>query len=73
MAMIQGMVEGLAARLERSPRDVEGWIKLIRSRTVLGELEAARQALSRALEVFDGAPQEQARIAAAGRDAGLMK
>jgi len=71
--MIQGMVDGLAARLERSPRDVEGWLKLIRSRTVLGELDAARQALSRALEVFDGVPQEQARIAAAGRDAGLMK
>jgi cytochrome c-type biogenesis protein CcmH len=73
MAMIRGMVESLAARLEQSPRDVEGWIKLIRSRKVLGETEAARQALQRAFAVFDGAPQEQTRLDAAGREAGLIK
>jgi cytochrome c-type biogenesis protein CcmH len=70
-AMIRGMVENLASRLEKTPRDVEGWIKLIRSRTVLGETEAARQALDRAMQVFDDDPDERGRIAAAGREFGL--
>jgi cytochrome c-type biogenesis protein CcmH len=73
MAMIRGMVEGLASRLDQSPRDVEGWIKLIRSRTVLGETEAAKEALDRALKVFGDAPQDQERIAAAGRQFGLRQ
>jgi cytochrome c-type biogenesis protein CcmH len=72
-AMIRGMVDGLAARLEQSPGDVEGWIKLIRSRKVLGETKEAAQALQRALDVFKTAPQERERIAAVGRDMGLTQ
>jgi cytochrome c-type biogenesis protein CcmH len=34
--MIQSMVDSLAHRLEQSPRDADGWIKLIRSRVALG-------------------------------------
>lgn len=48
-AMIRGMVEGLAARLEQNPNDVEGWLRLARAREVLGEAEAAREALRRAV------------------------
>ncbi len=47
-AMILGMVEGLAARLEDEPGDVEGWERLIRSYTVLGDNGAASDALGRA-------------------------
>jgi cytochrome c-type biogenesis protein CcmH len=72
-AMIRGMVEGLAVRLEQSPRDVEGWIKLIRSRVVLGEADQAKQALDRALVIFDNAPQERSQIAAAARELGMMR
>ena len=72
-AMIRGMVDGLAARLEQSPRDVEGWIKLIRSRVVLGETDRARQALERALAIFDNAPQERSQIAAAARELGMSR
>jgi cytochrome c-type biogenesis protein CcmH len=72
-AMIRGMVDGLATRLEQSPGDVEGWIKLIRSRKVLGETKEAAQALQRALDVFKAAPQERERIAAVGRDMGLTE
>src|SRR5215475_3957568 len=72
MAMIEDMVEGLARRLEQQPRDSEGWIKLIRSRLVLGQTEAAKRALERALETFGDMPQERERIAAAGRDLGLL-
>ncbi|WP_332308123.1 tetratricopeptide repeat protein, partial [Elstera litoralis] len=40
-AMIRGMVEGLAARLEQTPDDLAGWQRLARAREVLGESEAA--------------------------------
>ena len=72
-AMIRGMVEGLAVRLEQSPHDVEGWIKLIRSRVVLGEADQAKQALDRALAIFDNAPQERSQIAAAARELGMTR
>jgi cytochrome c-type biogenesis protein CcmH len=70
-AMIQGMVAGLADRLERSPRDADGWIKLIRSRMVLGETELAKRALAHGLEVFADDKQQQDRIAAAAQQLGL--
>jgi len=73
VAMIQGMVDRLASRLDQSPRDVEGWIKLMRSRTVLGEAEAAEQTFRFALDVFKDAPREQAQIAAVARELGLIK
>jgi len=46
--MIRGMVDGLAARLAADPGDVQGWRRLARSRRVLGEIDAAREAASRA-------------------------
>jgi cytochrome c-type biogenesis protein CcmH len=70
-AMIRGMVDGLASRLEQSPHDAEGWIKLIRSRSVLGETDKAKQALERALKIFSDETTERERIAAAGRQLGL--
>ncbi|MDA0338545.1 MAG: tetratricopeptide repeat protein, partial [Proteobacteria bacterium] len=39
--MIRGMVEGLAARLEESPDDLEGWQRLGRAYGVLGETDKA--------------------------------
>jgi cytochrome c-type biogenesis protein CcmH len=49
--MIRGMVEGLAARLEQQPDDVEGWRMLGRSWAVLGDAaksaEAYRQVANR--------------------------
>lgn len=44
MAMIRGMVEGLAERLKDNPDDIEGWQRLARSYNVLGEVEKAREA-----------------------------
>jgi cytochrome c-type biogenesis protein CcmH len=73
MAMIQGMVDRLASRLSQSPRDVDGWISLMRSRQVLGEADAAQDTLRMALDVFKDAPQEQDRISAAARELGLSK
>jgi cytochrome c-type biogenesis protein CcmH len=70
-AMIQGMVEGLASRLEQQPRDAEGWIKLVRSRVVLGETELADKSLRRALTVFSDDGPERTRIVDAARQLGL--
>lgn len=72
-AMIRGMVDGLASRLEQSPRDADGWIKLIRSRIVLGETELAKQALARGLEVFGEDAQQRDRIIAAAQRLGLKQ
>jgi cytochrome c-type biogenesis protein CcmH len=73
MAMIQTMVDRLASRLRQSPRDVDGWIRLMRSRQVLGDEQAAERTFRFALDVFKDSPQEQARISAAARELGLMK
>jgi len=46
--MILGMVEGLAARLKDNDADIEGWIRLIRSYSVLKDMDSAKAALERA-------------------------
>jgi cytochrome c-type biogenesis protein CcmH len=70
-AMIRGMVDGLASRLEQQPRDSEGWIKLIRSRVVLGDAELANKSLQQALSVFSEDGPERTRIVDAARQLGL--
>jgi cytochrome c-type biogenesis protein CcmH len=50
--MVKGMVDRLAARLRQNPRDAEGWIRLMRSRMVLNDPQAARQALNSGLAAF---------------------
>jgi cytochrome c-type biogenesis protein CcmH len=70
-AMIRTMVSGLADRLESKPRDEEGWMRLIRSRLVLGEEGAAREALARALTVFADDASAGGRISAAAKELGL--
>lgn len=54
---VRGMVEGLAARLEDEPDDIEGWLMLGRSRMVLEEPELARQAFERAMELAPERPE----------------
>jgi cytochrome c-type biogenesis protein CcmH len=70
-AAIRSMVDGLAARLERSPRDVEGWTRLMRSRVVLGEREIATTELRKALEIFKDDPAASDTITAAAIELGL--
>lgn len=63
-AMIREMVDGLEARLAENPTDLEGWERLIRTRSSMGEQEAAQEALDRALAVFAEAPFPKQRLAA---------
>jgi cytochrome c-type biogenesis protein CcmH len=72
-AMIKNMVDGLASRLEKSPRDADGWIQLIRSRKVLGDADAARASLDKALSAFADTPAEQSRISAAAAELGVVR
>lgn len=41
-AAIEGMVESLRARLETDTTDAKGWVRLLRSRKVLGQIEAGK-------------------------------
>jgi cytochrome c-type biogenesis protein CcmH len=70
-AQIRSMVDGLADRLESAPRDVDGWARLMRSRVVLGEREAAATALQKALEVFKDDSAASGKIIAAAIELGL--
>jgi cytochrome c-type biogenesis protein CcmH len=58
-AMILSMVEQLRDRLNTTPNDTEGWLRLVRAYDVLGDLDAAFAALARAT---DSAPND-ARLA----------
>ena len=53
-ARIRGMVDGLAARLDADPQDLQGWLRLIRARTVLGEQTIAETSYAQARTVFAG-------------------
>jgi cytochrome c-type biogenesis protein CcmH len=70
-AMIRGMVDGLAKKLQANPRDEAGWLRLMRARSVLGEDAAAATARNAALAAFAGDPAAQARIRAAATEIGI--
>lgn len=62
--MAEEMVARLAARLEREPRDVEGWVMLMRSYRTLGRDADARAALDKALAANPAARAELSSAAA---------
>ena len=68
---IRAMVDALADRLESSPRDLEGWMRLMRSRVVLGDREIATTALRKALEVFKDDSAASGKITAVAIELGL--
>ena len=53
-AMIRGMVDRLAARLEQNPDDKEGWVRLAHAYDVLGEADKAQSARIRAAALPSG-------------------
>jgi cytochrome c-type biogenesis protein CcmH len=71
-AMVRDMVDQLAARLQEEPDDLEGWAKLVRARTVLGEQAAAQETLDRALEIFADAPFPRQRLIDLAGELGLV-
>jgi cytochrome c-type biogenesis protein CcmH/NrfG len=68
---VRSMVDRLADRLESSPRDVDGWTLLMRSRIVRGEKEIAATAFRKALEVFKDDQAASGTITATANELGL--
>ncbi len=62
LAQIRGMVDGLAARLEQQPDDLEGWLMLGRSYMVLGQTSRAVTVLTKAAELAPDRPQISAAL-----------
>ena len=73
LAMIEGMVASLAARLETNPGDADGWARLIRSYMVLDRPEEARAALDKARVALAGDADKRALLDATARDLGLVQ
>lgn len=53
-AMIEGMVARLDQKMRDNPNNLEGWVRLIRARKVLGQADLTQDALSRAQVAFAG-------------------
>jgi cytochrome c-type biogenesis protein CcmH len=70
-AMIRAMVDRLAAQLRAQPKDADGWIRLMRSRMVLGESAEAAGALRDGLAAFADSAVTQARLRDAAKAMGV--
>jgi cytochrome c-type biogenesis protein CcmH len=66
-AMIAGMVDGLAKKLEANPKDIEGWTMLIRSYAALGRKSDTDKALRSAIAANPGNADNFRRAAAPTR------
>ncbi|MEM8569330.1 MAG: c-type cytochrome biogenesis protein CcmI [Pseudomonadota bacterium] len=73
MAMIEGMVESLSARLASDGGPPSDWARLIRSLSVLGQMERARAVWEEAIVAFADQPIGLAEIEAEARDVGLLQ
>jgi cytochrome c-type biogenesis protein CcmH len=56
-AMVERMVQGLAAKLDQDGSDLPGWLKLVRAYSVLDKKDEALKALARAKSQFSGNSQ----------------
>jgi cytochrome c-type biogenesis protein CcmH len=70
-AMIDGMVNGLEAKLKANPNNAEGWIMLMRSRSQLGQAAKASEALRSAKAAFAGDAVKRGQIEAAAGTLGI--
>ena len=61
--MIEQMVARLAARLEQTPADADGWARLGRAYLVMGERGKARDAFARAVKLRPDDPALQQALA----------
>jgi len=71
LAMIEGMVATLAARLHDHPTDADGWARLIHSYMVLNRPADARDALARARAALAGDASKLAVVETEARQQGL--
>ncbi len=69
-AAIRGMVDGLDRRLSETGGTPEEWLRLARSRAVLGEGDRAHEALERARKALKDDPAALERLEAGARELG---
>lgn len=72
-AMIETMVAQLDERLRANPQDAEGWRRLVRSHQVLGNADAARDALQRGVAALGAESEEAKGLQAFAASLGLAK
>ncbi len=70
-AMVDNMVEGLAAKLKANPRNVDGWVMLLRSRMVMKQGAKAADDLAIARGALAGDPAGLSRVNAAAAEVGV--
>jgi cytochrome c-type biogenesis protein CcmH len=70
-AMVRGMVERLATRLKQDGADLDGWLRLVRAYTVLGEPDKAKAAAADARSALAGEPEKVRRLDELARTLGL--
>ena len=63
-AMISAMVEGLSERLKADPKNVEGWVRLLRSRKVMGQEKVGAVEIKLMHETYAEEPETIADILA---------
>lgn len=68
---VRAMVDSLAAKLEAEPENLDGWLLLITSYVRLEEIDAAREALTKARTIFKDDAAALAAIAAKAKELGL--
>jgi cytochrome c-type biogenesis protein CcmH len=69
--MIEGMVARLAQRMAENGSDVDGWLRLIRAYSVLGERDKALSAAASARTALAGKEENLRRIGELARELGL--
>ena len=69
--MIRGMVERLAARLEKDKSDLQGWLMLIRSYAILKDTDKAQDAAATARQEFASDAKALEQIDALAQGLGL--
>ena len=70
-AMVETMVQRLAARLAQGSDDLPGWLRLVRAYTVLDRKDDAQEALARAKSQFAGNAQAIEQLDALAAELGL--
>jgi cytochrome c-type biogenesis protein CcmH len=70
-AMVRGMVERLATRLKQDGADLDGWVRLVRAYTVLGEPDKAKAAAADARSALAADPDKVRRLDELAKTLGL--
>jgi cytochrome c-type biogenesis protein CcmH len=71
-AMIRSMVDGLEAKLKANGDDLNGWLRLIRARSVLGDTDRARAALDTARTQFKDNAEALAQLDGLAREVNIQ-